>query len=192
MAHVTGNYRPRQIKVRIPSGTDKEELRRRLETLKKPRGLTEVNIRSNPAVRKLYPDNAAEVERVRALISKDLEKNRSPAPSGQNSMTDSEKERVKEVRDLIERDIRSRNKSQPAVEPGFDPGPRFKVDLGEAKKRLLYAGLGQIGGAFLLPEDFSVNRLREVLPHIKYYAFCAEKLGDSSQRQNGRDLLERH
>jgi len=69
--------------------------------------------------------------------------------------------------------------------------PRFKIDLDEATKRLLYAGFGQIMGTFSLPEDFSMSRLREVLPHIQYYAYCAEKLGNSSQRSNGRDLLER-
>jgi hypothetical protein len=69
-------------------------------------------------------------------------------------------------------------------------GKSLKVDLHEARKRLLYAGFGEIMGQFALPEDFSIDRYKEVLPHIKYYAFCAAMAGNTSERQNGLDLLD--
>jgi hypothetical protein len=78
------------------------------------------------------------------------------------------------------------------AELGLEPeyGKSIRVDLSDATKRLLYAGFGQIMGQFALPEDFSINRYKEVLPHIKYYAFCAAMVGNTSERQNGRDLLD--
>jgi hypothetical protein len=45
-------------------------------------------------------------------------------------------------------------------------------------------------GKFSLPEDFSTGQIKEVMPRIKHYADCAEQVGDASQRQNGRELLE--
>jgi hypothetical protein len=78
------------------------------------------------------------------------------------------------------------------AELGLEPeyGKSIRVDLSDATKRLLYAGFGQIMGQFALREDFSINDYKEVLPHIKYYAFCAAMVGNTSERQNGRDLLD--
>jgi hypothetical protein len=97
--------------------------------------------------------------------------------------------------------VRERDRGPgPLVEGISDPeSPRpteqptamdLDFNLNDAANRLLYAGFGQIMGKFSLPQDFSIDRIKEVLPHIKHYADCADKVGDDSQRQNGRELLE--
>ena len=97
--------------------------------------------------------------------------------------------------------VRERDRGPgPLVEGISDPkSPRpteqptamdLDFNLNDAANRLLYAGFGQIMGKFSLPQDFSIDRIKEVLPHIKHYADCADKVGDDLQRQNGRELLE--
>jgi hypothetical protein len=77
-----------------------------------------------------------------------------------------------------------------ALNLGADYSNSLQVDLKEAESRLLRAGFAQVMGHFWLPQDFSADQFGAVMPDLEYYAYCAGVIGDPSQFQNGRMLLE--